>query len=479
MKDIVDDASGSKPGRPLAIEFPHVARLLDILGEATPLLHWPRGTKGSKRKWGHLTLDAMKSRAYLRKLEAGNIGVALGMKSDRLIAVDLDRDDLREPFLALNEWARRTTEVKGERGCKFLVRIRDEYPPTTHLHRGKEDAAQWLADGTQAIVSGTHPAGMDYIFVNRASPLEIECGAVVWPEGLTIPRFKRDFTEHRKQQSKRATEHSSSGATEQGEPLSDGEHDAVFALLMHAAVQSAVPKTTHQNNPLLFHLAFHLARSLRDIEAKIGRPASSTEWKMMFELWAKDSRPFWRPEQSSDEYWFEFLDACDRARFGLEENPLAKAWEAAHGSAMPQEAIEAVEDPRLRVLISFCRQMQILSGERPFFIPTRWLGERFGVSHSQAALWLRGLRHTRFLKVEIPGDRNAEPAILLRAFASRPVTSTDSEVISRVDAESAPAPSFARGRRCRDFRIPSCGSRNRPATPPTHRVGGNCPCTVL
>ena len=191
----------------------------------------------------------------------------------------------------------------------------------------------------------------------------------------------------------------------QAEPLSDGELEAVLASGVVPAVQSAIPKVVHQNNPLLFQLA----RSLRDIEKKIRRPLFPSELKKVFELWAKDARPFWRAEQTWDEYWFEFLDACDRARFGLEESPLPLAWDAAQRAQVPREAVEEVSDPRLRLLISFCRQMQILSGERPFFIPTCWLGERFGVSHSQAALWLRGLRLTRILTVAKAGTETRRP----------------------------------------------------------------------
>ena len=405
MKKLDDDADGGKAGKPQALELPRVAEALEILGAATLLLHWPKGVKGDKRKWGHLTLKKMEDRAYLRKLESGNIGAALGAKSDCLCAVDLDRDELREPFLALNDWARQATEVKGERGCKFFVRIRGEYPPTAHLMRNGEDVAQWLADGTQAMVSGRHPAGMNYLFVNRAQPPEIDYGAIVWPEGLTVPRLKRDFTEHKKQQSKRASEPLSSGAPEQTEHPSDGELEAVLVSCVVLAVQSATPKAAHQNNPLLFQLA----RRLRDIEKKIARPLSHAELKKVFELWAEGAQPFWRAGQSWDEYWFEFLDARDRACFGLEESPLPMAWEAAQRAEPPREAVEAVQDPRLRLLISFCRQLQILSGERPFFIPTRWLGERFGVSHSKAALWLRGLRHSRILNVVAAGTETRSP----------------------------------------------------------------------
>ena len=332
----------SKSGGIDNADFPRVMEVRSILGESTLLLHWPFGLKGTKRKWGHLTLAAMADEKYLRKLESGNIGAALGNKSDRLCAVDLDRDELCEPFLALNPWAQNTTQIRARRGCKFLVRIRGDYPGIFHLFQcenGKKvDAAQWLADHAQVIVSGRHPDGMDYVFENPAQPVDVEYSAIVWPDGLTTSREKRDFTEQKKQRSNGAKGHSELPSTGAGEQPSNTALDAVTRALVCAAVDAALPKRTHQNNSLLFQLA----RSMRDIERKLGRSLSANELKAVFQLWEKDARPFWRESQSRDEYWFEFWDACDRARFGLEENPLPLVWEAATHESNPPQAIAAV-----------------------------------------------------------------------------------------------------------------------------------------
>jgi hypothetical protein len=337
---------------------------------------------------------------YFRQLEKGNIGVALGSKSNGLCAIDLDQDQLREAFLCLNPWALRTTEVRGVRGCKFLVRIRGNYPSTMHLKRGKEDVAQWLADGAQAIVSGTHPDGINYTFVNASPPLEIDYDAIVWPVDLTMPGEKKHFTEHKKRQSNRATER-----TDQTSTRATQQSDAVVSVLVRTAVLNAIPTQVHRNNQLLWQLG----RNMKDIENKIGRVLSSCELKNVFNLWEKDAHPFCRQGQSRDEYWFEFLDAYERARFGLEGNPLPQAWEAAMCAPLPQEAIDAVEDPKLRLLISFCREAQLLNGEHPFFIPTRWLGRQFDISHTRAALWLRGILFLGLLVVSQRGTATRCP----------------------------------------------------------------------
>ncbi len=179
-----------------------VPQLISIFGPKALFLAWPDRSKGAKQKWGHLTIAEMIRPSYLRKLDTtGNIGLALGAVSDRLCAIDLDREDLRVSFLEANSWAAHTTEVRGARGCKFFVQIEGDYPPTAHFRRNEEDVAQWLADKAQAIVSGTHPTGTAYCFVTRVPPVRIRYGQITWPESLSLPSSHQHFTE---QQSNRS-----------------------------------------------------------------------------------------------------------------------------------------------------------------------------------------------------------------------------------------------------------------------------------
>ena len=79
-----------------------INELRDLLGHDVLLLHWPLGSKGTKKKWRHLTIESMNDPRYLEQLSTGNIGVVLGEKSGHLCAVDLDVDELVEPFLSAN-----------------------------------------------------------------------------------------------------------------------------------------------------------------------------------------------------------------------------------------------------------------------------------------------------------------------------------------------------------------------------------------
>ena len=54
-----------------------VAELKELLGEPVVFIKWPKGVKGTKRKWKHLRAKHM-TLEYLSELPSGNIGVALG-----------------------------------------------------------------------------------------------------------------------------------------------------------------------------------------------------------------------------------------------------------------------------------------------------------------------------------------------------------------------------------------------------------------
>ena len=69
-------------------------------------LCWPLGTKGTKKRWKHLSQSDM-TPDYLQSLDGLNVGVVFGQKSANLnghvlAGIDLDRADVVEAFLAAN-----------------------------------------------------------------------------------------------------------------------------------------------------------------------------------------------------------------------------------------------------------------------------------------------------------------------------------------------------------------------------------------
>ncbi len=191
-----------------------------------------------------------------------------------------------------------------------------------------------------------------------------------------------------------------------------------------------VPTTIHQNNYSLFQIA----RGLKDLDNQLGKSLTQDDRRVVFDLWAKHACHHWRPEQTYDEYWLEFLDACNRAAFGLQEDPVPAAWEAAQRRTSVREA-DTFEDPRLKLLVTFCAEMQRSSVDRPFFIPTRRLETMFGVSHTKAAMWLRGLCHLKILRRTETGSKTRCPRYVYLPLRSGSVSSpvlSESDVRERL-----------------------------------------------
>src|ERR1022692_3123447 len=149
-----------------AIEI--VAELRKLLGEPVVFIRWPRGVKATKRKWKHLRAEHM-TPDYLSKLPRGNIGLALGEVSGGLCAIDIDADELVEPFLAANPQLSKTLQTHGSRGRVFWIRFLGEYPRTFKLrNRSGEEVGEFRSTGAQSIIWGIHPdTKRPYQFVTK------------------------------------------------------------------------------------------------------------------------------------------------------------------------------------------------------------------------------------------------------------------------------------------------------------------------
>jgi hypothetical protein len=162
-------------------------------------------------------------------------------------------------------------------------------------------------------------------------------------------------------------------------------------------IAQVAPADYHQNNASLFNLA----RLVKSYENAIGRSATELERLFVFDRWCLVARRFWRPELTRDDYYAEFLEACSYARIGLDENPIEVAVSRAKSDPLPQ--VQGFTDERIRLLVAICREIQQLTGDNPFFLPTRKLGEILGVHWTQVARWLRALEVLRTIHLG-PGE---------------------------------------------------------------------------
>jgi hypothetical protein len=164
--------------------------------------------------------------------------------------------------------------------------------------------------------------------------------------------------------------------------------DSFKQLETHVAadrISEIAPTDYHQNNASLVKLA----RLVKSYEHTIGRAAAPEELEFIFDRWSVVARRFWRPDLTRDDYYAEFLEIYSYVRIGLDENPIELAFSRAKAGPLPQ--VQGFTDERVRLLAAICREMDDITGGRPFFLPTRKLGEILSVHFSLIARWLRAL----------------------------------------------------------------------------------------
>jgi hypothetical protein len=156
-------------------------RKLDWVRKLIPnavLLPIKAGKKGPTLSgWNRMTLKRTKQDWYQERLERSpNLGVLLGQSSYGLCSIDLDSDEDAELFLDANPKLRKSLITKSRRGLNVWVNVIDDWPKLK-----KFDWGEWRADGAQTVISGIHPEGMAYRFVNEAPPIEVLFSDIVFP----------------------------------------------------------------------------------------------------------------------------------------------------------------------------------------------------------------------------------------------------------------------------------------------------------
>jgi hypothetical protein len=373
-----------------------VPELQKLLGSSVVFINWPKGVKGSNRKWGNLTVADM-TQEYLANLPLGNIGVALGKVSGDLCVIDLDDDALVEPFLALNPHLRETLQTHGARGRSLWIRLRDDYPRTVKLkNQAGEFVGEFRSNGSQSIIWGIHPdTDQPYRFVVKKPVVELEFGSITWPPEIANPPSPLQWTE----ETEAHRSHSSVSSVSSGpsvpsvasvssvSSVSSVHSDWLFEIkTLEDAVRVSMPERVHENN----HCLFTLARAVKALEMQ-GEQFTPQQLRDVFERWFHAAKKFLRPGQTKEDYLTEFLCAYRRAKYPLGSVTVPKAWKLAQEKPLPPEAMQ-FENPQLRLLVALCRELQILNGKNPFYLSSRSCKKLFGhENHSTAAKWLGAL----------------------------------------------------------------------------------------
>ena len=385
-----------------------MAALMALLGSEVILIACRRGTKQPVGKWGEVGPEHMSDPKYLARLNRVNIGVVLGSRSGGLCTLDIDSDDGLRDFLKENGPICDTLITRGSRGGNVWWKVVGPAPKLTPLKLGGEAWGEWRGDGAQTVIYGEHPSGVQYRMLRRKAPKEIEFDEIRFPEG-TAPRFLVDGTKEipvtERLKSSELPERTD--PSEQIEPAESTDAytenisgrcvsgPSLSTLSFEDALKLTVPTDFHRNHDLLFLLA----RWVKTVEEHESRKRTLNELKAIFDAWAVRAAPFLRRDLGEDDYWFEFVEAYERARFGLGVNPVEMAWERARQQQIPEVAGQFKEEG-VRMLVCLCRELSVLSGGGRFFLSARTVQRLLGLNdHMRAARWLSGLRRVKILKV--------------------------------------------------------------------------------
>ncbi len=168
-----------------------------------------------------------------------------------------------------------------------------------------------------------------------------------------------------------------------------------------ALVESAIKSTIPTGPGRRYHQLFAFARRLKGIPSLVD--ADRATLRPIVTAWHSRALPY-IATKAFDESWADFLNAWKQIKFPAGAGPLAAAYELAISSPIPAEAF-AFEIPVIRDLVALCRQLQLIAGDKPFFLGCRPAGEVLGITHTAANRWIRLLEHEGIIVRTLTGTR--------------------------------------------------------------------------
>ena len=164
--------------------------LISLLGGDVVLLPSTKGMKGPRWEgWQKTTIDRMRDEDFILEINsAEGIAVLTGEPSGGLCSIDIDDDEMVEPFLALNPKLRETLRSRGRRGCNLWVRIDGAYPRPCAIKQAEGNPwGEWRSTGVCTMIHGVHPSGMSYTRSPEVPPVIMRFEGIQWPDDLILP----------------------------------------------------------------------------------------------------------------------------------------------------------------------------------------------------------------------------------------------------------------------------------------------------
>jgi hypothetical protein len=147
-----------------------------------------------------------------------------------------------------------------------------------------------------------------------------------------------------------------------------------------------------------------LARDVRGVEKRRGKPLTGTQYKTICTKWEDASRSFLRP---NTDYFVKFL-----AKLGSVTTPkgetLATAFKRAKHRQPPSKV--SLAPKQLQLLASLCRELQEMAGDLPIMLHQASVAKHFAVSQQTISEWIRALKTLGVLRLAEPAVMNIRAA---------------------------------------------------------------------
>ena len=161
-----------------------------------------------------------------------------------------------------------------------------------------------------------------------------------------------------------------------------------------------VLKKSRTSNKMLHELA----REVRGMEKKRGKPLTVPQYKTICDKWETASRPFLRKEH---DYFTEFLAKLASVSLPKGET-LGTAFERAKLRQPPSKVLLAPK--QLQLLASLSRELQEMAGDLPIMLHQESIAKLFALSQQTISEWIRALKTLQVLRLAEPAVKKARAA---------------------------------------------------------------------
>jgi len=349
------------------------------------IVPFPYGTKRAGMKWKKYQNERPSQDQLSRWFKGAkqqNIAVVLGEVSGGLTCRDFDT------MRGYKEWASKHPDLAkvlptAQTGQGMHVYFEGHVESFTDItgangkHLGELRGSRCCC----VLPPSVHPNGSTYKWV-----VPLDKGKLIWFEPEQIELIFRNM--------------GNSHVTERTERTEEDRRDKgkkCKQLKKNAKIEKAIVDTLPTEFRTRHRRIFDFARLLKSTPEYTD--AAPEQFKVIIREWHKRALLKIRTKEF-EETWIDFLMGWPKVKYKVGEGPIDQIFARAKRSKPSKVALEKYPThEKLQLLTALCRELQIIAGNKPFFLSARTAGKLFNVTAMTASCWLRLLVYDDILRV--------------------------------------------------------------------------------